>query len=180
MKKCPNCECDLGPRDIGPVEVDECAKCGGIWFDRDELRRAKDATDADLQWMDFEIWRHDDQFESRESAHRCPSCDKPFVGIEYGKTGVGIDYCTECRGTWLDRGKFESIIDHLEEELAGKPFSAYVKDSVSEAREIVAGSESLMSEWKDFATMLRMMQYRLFVEKPKLLATLTGIQKTVQ
>lgn len=180
MKKCPKCDCDLEPRDIGPVEVDECTKCGGIWFDKDELRRAKDAADEDLQWMDFEIWQHEDQFESKPSAHNCPVCDKAFVSLQYGDTGVQIDYCASCRGTWLDRGKFDAIVNHLEEELANRPFSDYVKESVGEAREIIAGPESLMSEWKDFATMLRMMQYRLFVEKPGLLAALTGIQSTVQ
>ena len=136
MKKCPDCDCDLDPRNIGPVEVDECGKCGGIWFEKDELRQAKDATDADLQWMDFEIWKHEDQFKSVESPHQCPACAKPFVGIQYGKTGVEVDYCTSCGGTWLDKGKFESIIDHLEEELSGRSFSDYVKDSVGEAKEI--------------------------------------------
>ena len=180
MKKCPKCECDLTPKDIGPVEVDECGECGGIWFDKDELRQAKDAVDEDLDWMDFEIWRHEAEFRSKASARQCPTCIKPFASINYGETGVAIDYCSSCQGTWLGKGEFEKIIACLEKELAEKPFSDYVAGSVGAAKEIITGPESPISEWKDFATMLRLMQYRLFVEKPGLLATLTGIQNTVQ
>jgi hypothetical protein len=32
-----------------------------------------------------------------------------------------------------------------------------------------------MSEWKDLSSILRLMQYRLFVERPKLIETLTDL-----
>ncbi|MEZ4546766.1 MAG: hypothetical protein R3B51_03175 [Thermodesulfobacteriota bacterium] len=46
---------------------------------------------------------------------------------------------------------------------------------MEEAKEIVTGHESFMSEWKDFSSVLKLMQYRLFVEKPKLVETLTEL-----
>ena len=46
-----------------------------------------------------------------------------------------------------------------------------------EAVEIIAGPESFMSEWKDFSTFFRMLQYRILVEKPGLHDTLVNIQK---
>ena len=177
MKQCPKCQTGLQAADIGPVEVDECRECKGVWFDTDELRQAKDATDTDLNWMDFEIWKHEDRFESQPSARKCPSCEKPMVSLRYGETQVEIDYCQSCQGTWLDGGEFEKIINSLEKEILTKSFSEYVKESLQEAREIVTGPESFLSEWKDFATVLRMMQYRLFVEHPGLLEAIINAQR---
>jgi len=180
MKVCPTCEKELSPKDIGPIEVDECRKCGGVWYDSDELRQAKDAADSDLNWMDFEIWRHEKDFRSGVSPLPCPACQKPMVRLEYGSTDVVVDYCPSCRGTWLDRGEFRRIIDSLEKELLTKSFPEYVREGVREGIEVVAGPEALLSEWRDFATVLRLMQYRLFVENPGLLSTVEGVQKTVR
>jgi len=180
MKQCPNCQCELKPRDIGGVEVDECRECQGVWFDKDELRQAKDATDSDLSWLDFEIWKHEEDFQTTESSRKCPACGKQMASLVYGSTSVVIDYCPTCRGTWLNKGEFKKIIESLEEEVSSESFSEYVKEAVREGVELVTGHESFVSEWKDFSTVLRLMQYRLFVENPGLLSTITGAQKSVQ
>ncbi|HXK37207.1 MAG TPA: zf-TFIIB domain-containing protein, partial [Candidatus Paceibacterota bacterium] len=56
---CPECEVPLRRTDCYGVNIDECPKCLGRWFDRDELRRAKDRTDEDLRWMDFDPFARD-------------------------------------------------------------------------------------------------------------------------
>lgn len=180
MKQCPKCNDELILKKIGGVEVDECQKCKGIWYDKDELRQAKDASDSDLNWMDFEIWKHEDQFETSSCDVSCPTCQKPMVTLEYGKSNVAIDYCQSCKGTWLDKGEFKSIIDALESELLTKSFPNYIKETIQEGIEIISGPESVVSEWKDFSNALRFMQYRLFVENPSLLDTVTNVQKTIQ
>jgi Zn-finger nucleic acid-binding protein len=165
---------------LGAIELDECPTCKGTWFDKDELRKAKDAVDADLSWMDFDIWKHEDKFGSAASECICPVCNEPLVTVDYGHTSVSIGYCKACRGTWLDKDEFGKIVVALEEELIRKPFSDYVKEAVKEGVEVVTGPESLLHEWKDFMTVLRLMEYRLFIEKPSLLNAVTSVQKTVQ
>jgi Zn-finger nucleic acid-binding protein len=177
MKQCPKCDVELKPESIGPVEVDECPSCKGIWFDKDELRQAKDSTDSDLNWMDFEIWKHADQFKSKACPRKCPACGEPLVTLEYGASAVAIDYCKACKGTWLDRDEFKKITEALEEELLTKSFPAYVKECIREGIEILTGPESFVSEWKDFSNVLRLMQYRLFIENPTLLNTVDAAQK---
>ncbi len=177
MKSCPRCKIQLTPKVIGPVEVDECEQCNGVWFDKDELRQAKDITDSDLNWMDFEIWKHEDRFKAKTSGINCPVCKTQNQTIDYGATAVEVDYCPSCRGVWLDENEFKKIIESLEQELVSKSFSEYINCSIEEAKEIITGPESFMSEWKDFVTVLRMMQYRMFVENPKLLDTITAVQK---
>jgi len=178
MKQCPRCKCDLKPKRLAQIDVDECASCQGIWFEQDELRQAKDATDPDLNWMDFEIWKHEDLFTTNRSAQSCPACELPMVTLNYGDTDIEIDYCPACRGTWLDNGEFQKIIASLEEELASKPLGDYTRESLKEAQELITGPESFISEWKDLMTVLRMMEYRLFVEKPKLLSIISSIGKS--
>ena len=175
--KCPCCNTDLKRKMIKDVEVDECNKCKGIWFEDDELRKAKDSTDSDLNWMDFEIWKHKDKSQARARNLACPQCNQTLVAVDYADTGVEIDYCPKCKGTWLDKSEFKKVIEALTDELLTKSFSEYIKASLEEAKEIITGSESFVSEWKDFTTVFRMMQYRLFVENPKLLDTTINIQR---
>lgn len=175
--KCPCCNVELKSKMIQDIEVDECNDCKGIWFEDDELRKAKDSTDKDLNWIDFEIWKHKDKFKVSSRNVACPQCNQTLVAIDYADTGVEIDYCPNCKGTWLDKGEFKKIIDVLTDELLTKTFSKYIKASIEEAKEIITGTESFLSEWKDFATVFRMMQYRLFAENPSLLDTVINIQR---
>jgi Zn-finger nucleic acid-binding protein len=180
MKQCPKCKEELTHKEIGGIEVDECPTCKGVWYEKDELRQAKDTYDSDLNWMDFEILKHKDQFKSTSCVHLCPTCQEPMVSLEYGKSKVIINYCQSCQGTWLDKGEFKKIIDELELELLTKSFPSYIKETIKEGAEIITGHESLISEWKDFANVLRFMQYRLFVENPKLLDAVTRVQANIQ
>jgi Zn-finger nucleic acid-binding protein len=177
MINCPKCDVALENKDITSLSVDICPTCEGIWFEKDELRQAKDITDSDLNWLDFEIWKNKDKFKTFESAIKCPECGLQAVALEYGETGVEIDYCLECKGVWLDNGEFIKIIEALTRELLTKTFPEYIRSSLEEAKDIITGPESLISEWQDFATVLRFMQYRLLVEKPELQDTLLKIQE---
>src|SRR3989344_9369396 len=108
------------------VEVDYCPECLGVWFDKDELRYAKDDKDKQLNWVDFDIWRDKGRFEVLKINKRCPVCQVPFIEVNYGDSkvypaksskagashvrqfsGVKIDFCKHCQGVWLDRGEFK-------------------------------------------------------------------------
>lgn len=180
MKLCPNCKQELEPDKVGSVEVDECKSCGGSWFEKDELRFAKDQEDPDLNWMDFDIWKHEDQFQADASHRSCPSCNEPMASVAYGNTGVSVDVCKQCHGTWLEKDELHKIVKSLEQELESKPFADYIKQAVREGLELLSGRDSLASEWKDLSTVIRMMQYRLLVEHSSLQKLLSSVQKSVQ
>lgn len=176
--KCPGCDSTLIERGIEDVKVEECQQCKGIWFEDGELREVKDIAEPDTNWLDFEIWKHEDRFRSEPRNLACPKCSQNMVAVDYDKTGVAINYCPECRGTWLEKGEFKQIINALNNEMANKSLSDYVKAGIEEAVEIITGPESFISEWKDFSTFFRMLQYRILVEKPQLHDTLINIQKS--
>ncbi len=38
----------------------------------------------------------------------CPRCDSELVERE--RAGITIDFCSSCRGVWLDRGELENLV----------------------------------------------------------------------
>ena len=174
---CPKCQAELIPRTLETVTVDECRQCEGIWFDKDELRMVKDRTDPDLNWMDFEIWTEPEAITVAGGRTQCPHCAVPMHVLDYDDTGVQIDYCDQCNGVWLDKGKLGRIIMALEQELLAKSLGDYVKETLGEAKALLAGPESFVSEWKDFATIARLLQYRILSLKPELADRILFLQR---
>lgn len=40
---------------------------------------------------------------------KCPVCNIDLLMAE--RQGVEIDYCSQCRGVWLDRGELDKIVE---------------------------------------------------------------------
>lgn len=54
---------------------------------------------------------------------KCPKCEVIELTMA-DRTGVEIDYCTACRGVWLDRGELDKII-----ERAALPINSFDRSS---------------------------------------------------
>jgi uncharacterized protein len=173
---CPRCSNELATRLLHNVEIDECSGCGGRWFDRDELRLAKDGADPDLNWLDIHPLNDGEKLEISPNVAACPRCRKNMATVIYGSTKVEIDHCLSCRGVWLDKGEFEQIIEKLEAELNGKDVSSYLAVALREARDVRHGEEGVPSDLLDFLTVARMLRYRFLAEHPRLHSTLLAIQ----
>jgi Zn-finger nucleic acid-binding protein len=48
---------------------------------------------------------------------KCPTCGVDLLMTE--RQGVEIDYCSQCRGVWLDRGELDKILERSAAEYAG-------------------------------------------------------------
>lgn len=173
---CPKCSAELFSFNVDDIELEQCTSCEGIWFDKNELKRIKDKADSDLNWMDYEIWKHTDKFKLNVKKYDCPKCGDKMEVLDYDNTSIEIDYCRSCNGIWFDKGEIENLINILEEELLNKPFNEYVKATLEEARELITGPESFISEWKDFSTIMRFLQYRILSDHPKLAEIFVNIQ----
>lgn len=49
----------------------------------------------------------------------CPVCNIPLTMSE--RQGVEIDFCSKCRGVWLDRGELDKIIERASLEITPTP-----------------------------------------------------------
>lgn len=165
--KCPKDQHNLKSASLKGIQIDECPQCGGIWFDRDELRKAKDKTDDDLRWLDFELFDEDaDKYNPQPSSKKCPKDQTNMASLEYMDSKVIIEKCDTCRGIWLDKKEFEKIIKYLETKVVSEPASEYRKLVLRELREILTGPEDPISEIRDFFAVLRLFEIRLIVEHP--------------
>jgi len=168
---CPRCGDGLKPAELLGVRIDACPTCRGSWFDRNELRQARNQADSDLAWMEFNLWKESDGFHVTSESMACPSCGERMATIGYADTGVQIDYCSSCGGIWLDSGEFPRIIQALEEDVDEMTASDYLKESVRELKSLLSADENMEEEWKHFRTVLKLLEYRVLAEH----RTLAGI-----
>jgi hypothetical protein len=53
----------------------------------------------------------------------CPVCNIPLNMMD--RSGVEIDYCSKCRGVWLDRGELDKIIERAGAGAPGSGFTSH-------------------------------------------------------
>jgi len=152
--KCPNCNNKLKNTVLNNTEIGYCSSCLGTWFEKDELRQAKD--EKDLEWLDVDLWKDEHKFKIAKGKKICPKCSVPFYQVNYDDSNIQIDICNLCKGVYLDRGEFAKIIEYLKAKEAYEVYNHYFKNLVKEFGEIVIGSEELKSEVKDFLAILKL------------------------
>jgi Zn-finger nucleic acid-binding protein len=173
---CPDCQTPLVQTDYHRINIDECPNCLGRWFDSDELRKAKDRTDAYLRWLDFDPFAGGTGAPvSAASAHLCPRCSVKMGVKAYETSGVLIDKCSTCHGVWLNHGEFEKIIEHLKKETSSETAAEYRKDVLRQFEEVFTGTEGPISELRDFFAVLNLPEMRLAVEHTNFAAAVQDI-----
>ena len=91
---CPDCEGTLETIDFNGVKIDECTKCKGRWFDRGELRLAKDKKDDDIRWLDFDPFGKDaEELSVASEGKECPKCSKKMKSLTYRKSKIFFHSC---------------------------------------------------------------------------------------
>ena len=106
----PDCpKCPFSPMDQvkldGGVEVDECPRCKGRWYDFDEL--AKCVKDRPR----FEAALAMGVLKPRAGSAKCPTCLKDMVNGGLGNEFLRVDQCPG-HGFWLDAGELK-LLDRL-------------------------------------------------------------------
>jgi len=168
--KCPTCTSELEQIGFRGITVKECSGCQGRWFGRDELQKAKDNTDEDLRWLDFDPFvKAGKHFKVvSDQGGSCPQCAKNMTALTYADSGVTIGKCEACRGVWLNDGEFKKIIAYLEDLIVSHKASEYVVDSFRQLMDIVTAQKDRGVETKDFLVVLKLLKLRAAVEHSKL------------
>ncbi len=108
---CPRCNIELTNKTILDfkyfLNIDYCNSCGGIWLEKKELTRLEKT----IEPVFYEIRNLPDEEEQLEILY-CPACEDPRIlqkAQHIRDKHVIIDYCTDCKGIWLDTGEIEAI-----------------------------------------------------------------------
>ena len=105
--KCPKCEdIALQKAVVRGVEVDQCERCRGVWFDENELSRLIDENKAAGRELKGRASGLDGK------AGNCPHDGQPLLRV-YSKRNrsVVMDHCASCKGVWLDGGEFQRLTE---------------------------------------------------------------------
>ncbi len=166
---CPICK-DIKLKDIllYNINIDYCPKCLGVWFDRDELRQAKDEKDENLDWLDIDLWSNQKDFKVSYGIRLCPSCRIPTYEVYYGDSKIVVDVCKACHGVWLDRAEFKKIVEWLKEKADYEVMNNYSKNLFKEFSEIFTGPDPLRDEILDLITILKLFSYKFGGKHPLL------------
>jgi Zn-finger nucleic acid-binding protein len=104
--KCVKCEGKLVTVRVDDVDVDQCDRCGGIWFDAHELERV-----LGRGHIEPLIKRGHARPEDDARRGHCPRCrgEGYLVQIAGPRAQVHIDICAVCGGKWLDGGELDLL-----------------------------------------------------------------------
>jgi len=108
---CPNDNAEMRRVQIashygGPIFVDQCEKCGGIWFDESDLFRAKQGEAEKIEVVNTEILRTPSTIEN--SSLICPRDQTAMNRFtdKYFPQDIVLVRCASCHGIWINRGTF--------------------------------------------------------------------------
>jgi Zn-finger nucleic acid-binding protein len=89
-----------------PIFLDQCEKCGGLWFDQSELYRAKQGEAEKVESLDSSALKSPSDMENAKLL--CPRDRAELIKFsdKYFPQGIIVARCPLCDGFWLNRGEF--------------------------------------------------------------------------
>ena len=167
--KCPKCKLEnLKEIKINGIKIDRCEHCGGLWFDRDELKIVRDHRDKNLSWLDFDLWKDENKLAVSGKSINCPRDEKPLFKIKCNSTDVMVDVCLECRGVWLDKDELDKIILALKEKINSETVPEYLNDLGGEVKELIVHPDQAGIELRHIMILMKLLEYRFLAQHPKI------------
>lgn len=167
--KCPKCgNNSLKETNINGIKIDRCDHCGGIWFDKDELRVVRDQRDENLSWLNFDLWEDEKKISISGKSIDCPRDESPLFKIKYGSTGVMVDVCLNCRGVWLDKDELDKIVSELKEKVNSETIPEYLNDLGGKVKELITRPDEAGTELRHIMIVMKLLEYRFFAQHPKI------------
>ena len=178
MKKCPRCGAEMNAITLEDLPLDQCPNGHGMWFDSGELDAAIDKAEPDLDWMEVDLWKDPAALQVSHDSDPCPVCQETMAVVTYDDTDVQVDVCLHKHGVWLDQGELEKISAELEQKMLQMGTGDLLKESLAESGDVITGGEGRKKERKSLGNVVRLLQYRILVDNPRLDGMFTGFMRT--
>jgi len=107
---CVKCTSILDKSMVGDVEVDLCPKCGGLWLDYGEVAKIAVLADDEIKPLrKLLTGAAGPPPVPTDTKVPCPACPGQLKEVVLGN--IHVDYCTKCKGLFLDKGELEGAIE---------------------------------------------------------------------
>ena len=120
---CLKCTSVLDKARIDEIEVDLCPRCGGLWLDHGELERLarKQAGEVDRLRKLLSATKKGPPPVPSDLTSSCPACTSKMREVKLAGPGLTIDFCTRCKGVFLDRGEIDAALQAIKDAKATVP-----------------------------------------------------------
>jgi Zn-finger nucleic acid-binding protein len=106
---CLKCTSILDKAKIEDIEVDHCPACGGLWLDHGEIERLSRKMQSELDRLRRLLApQAGPPAVPSEITTSCPACTGAMQEVTLGS--IRIDFCSRCKGFFLDRGEIDGAI----------------------------------------------------------------------
>jgi len=112
---CAGCKGDMEELTLDGVQIDRCARCGGVWLDAGEaesLYKQEPSPKENLAKKKLELLRQWKvaAINGREVDRGCPRCQRNLLRVNYKDIpGLQVDKCPDDCGMHLDKGELEKV-----------------------------------------------------------------------
>lgn len=112
--KCPRCREEMQALRLGATAVRECAACGGLWLEPEQLQQLANAREAQAEVMNVLTTRMPTVTVMDTVRYvPCPTCGKLMNRSNFAhSSGVVLDVC-KAHGVWLDRGELQRVLEFI-------------------------------------------------------------------
>ncbi len=107
--ECPRCGFRLREIPLDDLRLDECAHCGGVWFDFTELERLLVMDRGTLDDLAGGRMSVRGMSANQEKLY-CPQCEFRLVRVRSGvDPDLTLHGCLSCYGRWVDGEEMSRI-----------------------------------------------------------------------
>ena len=107
--QCPKCTAEMKVRQYKGIEYDQCASCGGLWFDAleaEELVETKNAAQLDTGKPAT------GSAANKNRSASCPKCQIAMLPVhDLEQPHIQLEACPTCHGTYFDAGEFKDFCE---------------------------------------------------------------------
>lgn len=94
------------------IELDICPRCGGVWFDAEELGRVMKTLETSSAQVLKEFIPAKLKVTTVVSKN-CPRCQTSLNEFNYAyNSNTYLDRCPKCGGIWADSGEIQQLADY--------------------------------------------------------------------
>jgi len=131
---CLKCTSVLDKARIDEIEVDLCPSCGGLWLDHGEIEKLARKQGGEIDRLRRLLTSHKGPPPvPSDITSACPSCTANMKEVVLADDKLKIDFCTRCKGVFLDRGEVDAALKAIKDAKATLPQLVAAAASVAEA-----------------------------------------------